>query len=335
MDNYSKIKEIKDKFLSFYMMAGYHYVSPAPIIPENDNTIYFSNSAIVPFKKYLTTESPKLATAQKCLRFRGGKNLFNIDEPPYMPYFNMMASIANAKHCQEIAETAQDFLLNTLNIPENRLYADVSSNDPIIIKNFEKYFELHVDDFPDREYQWKFGMNQIYGRGLCFSMRYGDGKTGDLGQIIQINAPNELTNYAFGFGAEKFLKMSENLEHFYEATSVYDITKDIQGPLAWRYMGSVASLCYIYSQNINFDDPKYKKQSKIVSSLLHQTAVVSDLMGIPQSRINADIYKFSALEFNGRTNIEKLLHDIDDTKQKLRHDKSFQLMQQQLSGKTY
>ena len=328
MKNYEKIKDIRDKFLSFYLMSGYRRTRPAPVIPENDETIYFSNSAIVPFKKNLLSECPKLAVAQRCLRFRGGKNLFSIDEPPYMPYFNMMAAIANSKYCQEVAETTQDFLLNTLNIPENNLYADVSSQDKELIKNFERYFELHVDEFADKEYQWKFGIDNVYGRGLCFSMRYGDNKVGDLGQIIQIHAPNEITNYAFGFGVEKFLKMSENHKHFYEATSIYDITKDIEGPMAWRYMSSLASLAYIYSQHIDFNDPQYKKQSKIVSSLLHQLTVVSEVMEIDTSKINADIYKYSAVELDGRTNVDKLLDDLRNAKQKLRHDKNFQILLQ-------
>ena len=85
MENYVRIKEIKDKFLSFYMMSGYNYINPAPIVPENDPTIYFSNSAILPFKKYLATECPRLVSFQKCLRFRGGKNLFDLNERPYMP----------------------------------------------------------------------------------------------------------------------------------------------------------------------------------------------------------------------------------------------------------
>ena len=335
MENYEKIKEIRDSFLSFYMMAGYKCVDPAPLIPENDDTIYFSNSAIVPFKKYLQTDCPRLTVAQKCLRFRGGKNLYDLNEHPYVPYFNMVASITNAKHCQEVAELTQDFLLNSLNIPENKLYADVSSQDPVIIKNFEKYFDLHVDKLEQDEYRWGFGINGVHGRGLCFSMRYGDNKTGDLGQIIQINSDNNKTNYAFGFGIEKFIKMSENLDHFYEATSIYEITKDIQGPLAWRYMSSLSSLCYLYSQNIDFEDPKHKKQNKIVSSLLHQVAVVSELMDIPFSKINADAYKFSMVELNKKTNVDALLRDINNRKQTTRHNKEFQQISRQLSSKTY
>ena len=335
MKNYDKIKEIIDSFLSFYMMAGYKCVNPAPLIPENDDTIYFSNSAIVPFKKYLQTDCPKLTVAQKCLRFRGGKNLYDLSEHPYVPYFNMVASITNAKYCQEVAELTQDFLLNTLNIPEDKLYADVSSQDSVIIKNFEKYFDLHVDELAQDEYRWGFGINGVYGRGLCFSMRYGNNKTGDLGQIIQINSINNTTNYAFGFGIEKFIKMSENLKHFYEATSIYEITKDIKGPLAWRYMSSLSSLCYLYSQNIDFEDSKYKKQNKIVSSLLHQLVVVSELMEIPMSKINADACKFSAVELSKKANINALLRDIDNKKQTMRHDKMFQKISHQLSEKTY
>ena len=331
MENWKKLKLIKDSFYSYYKMAGYDKVASSPLIPKDDNSIYFSNSAIVSFKPYLDKESPRLFNIQRCIRFRGAKDVFNLEEPDYMPYFNMMGSIASSKYWQEVAELSQDFLLNTLNIPEARLYADISSKDTELIKNFGRYFEVQIDKLPDSEYHWKFGLNKIHGRGVCFSMRYGDNQESDLGQIIQINYDNKPTNYAFGFGGEKFLMMYENHKHFYEATSVYDFTKDIKSPLAWRYRSSLASLGYLYNQNVDFDNPQFSKQKKIVSSVLHKFALVTDLLDIPQDRIERDIKSFSMYELNGKTDIQLLLEHINRAKNGVRHDKDFQLLQQKIN----
>ncbi len=331
MDNWKKIKRIKSDFFSYYGMSGYKKTRPSLLIPENDPTIFFSNSAIVAFKPYLAEESPRLFNIQRCVRFRGAKNIFDLQETDYMPYFNMMGTIASARHWQEVAELSQDFLLNTLNIPEKRLYADVSSKDPELIKKFEKYFEIHVDELPNSEYGWTFGLDKIYGRGVCFSLRYGNNQCSDLGQIIQINHDNKPTNYAFGFGAEKFLMMFENHKHYYEATPIYDFTKDLKGPLAWRYMSSVAPLCYLYSQNVNFKDPKYAKQDKIVTSLLHKLAIVSDIMEIPTSRIYQDMRNFSVYELNKETDLPLLMDHVEKSRKALYHDKQFQLLQQKVA----
>lgn len=331
MKNWEKLKLIKDNFYTYYRMAGYDKVASSPLIPKDDQTIFFSNSAIVSFKPYLDKESPRLFNIQRCIRFRGAKDMFDLEEQDYMPYFNMMGSIASSKYWQEVAELSQDFLLNTLNIPEARLYADISSKDPELIKNFSKYFEVQVDKLPDSEYHWKFGLDKIHGRGVCFSMRYGENQESDLGQIIQINYENKPTNYAFGFGAEKFLMMYENHKHFYEATSVYDFTKDMTSSFAWRYRNSLAPLCYLYSQNVNFDNPEYSKQKKIVSSVLHKFALVTDLLAISQERIERDIKLFSLYELNGKTDIPLLLEHIDKAKKGIRHNKEFQLLQQKVN----
>ncbi len=60
MKNWKKLKLIKDNFYTYYRMAGYDKVASSPLTPKDDQTIFFSNSAIVSFKPYLDKESPRL-----------------------------------------------------------------------------------------------------------------------------------------------------------------------------------------------------------------------------------------------------------------------------------
>ena len=64
MKNWEKLKLIKDNFYTYYRMAGYDKVASSPLIPKDDQTIFFSNSAIVSFKPYLDKESPRLFKLQ-------------------------------------------------------------------------------------------------------------------------------------------------------------------------------------------------------------------------------------------------------------------------------
>lgn len=314
MENYKKLKSIKEDFSSYFGMAGYHRIPSSPIIPLNDESILFSNSAILPFKPFLSQESPKLFNIQKCIRFRGGKDLFNLEESPYMSTFDMVGCIVPATSRRHLFEDSQDFLLGTLNINPHNLYIDASSKDKTLADLFSKDYKIVYDRFPQEKYEGNFGMPSISGRCVHFSMLYGNGKTHNFGKIIEIHSGNKVSNYAFGFGLEKYLYMHDNRENYYEATSIYDVTKDIKSPIAWKYMNDVSALCHLYSEKIDYDVPEYAKQKKIVKSLLYKLAVTCELLDIPEARLRRDIELYSKIEYDGQVQIDKLMADFNQTK---------------------
>ena len=314
MYNYQKLKIVKDDFSNYFSILGFKKINPAPLIPDNDTSILFSNSAIVPFKPYLKQDNVKLFNIQKCIRFRGGKDLFNFDEAPYMSTFDMAGAIAPAEYKDILIEDVQDFLLNTLEIPEKKLYVDVSSQDKQLAKDFSQYFEIQYDRLPPSKYDAVFGDDGVSGRCVHFSMYYNNGKTHNFGKIIRVDSDDKTTGYAFGFGLEKFLYMKDDRENYYEATTIYDLTKDIQHPIAWKYMNALSALCYLYSQCVDYNLPQYGKQKKIVKSMLYRLGVVSELLDIPPARIRKDAEHYSALELQHKTNVDLLLHDVQKSK---------------------
>lgn len=332
MENFIKIKQIKDAFYSYYRMAGYHKISSSPLIPDNDDSVLFSNSAILPFKKFLHQESPKLFNLQKCIRFRGGKDLLNPEEPPYMSTFDMAGAIVSASQRDVIIEDSKDFMLNILDIPKDRLFVDLSSQDTQLEHFLTEHYNIRLDRLPQDKYNGNFGMDGISGRCAHFSMIYGNGQVHNFGKIIEISSHGRVQNYAFGFGIEKYLYMHDNRENYYESTSIYDLTKDIKSPMAWKYMNTLSAMCYLYSQNINYSLPRYSKHEKIVKSMLFKLAVISELLGISEKRINHDAQIYSQREFNGNVNVDQLIEDLISSK-KLNHlnSKKNNLMKQNIS----
>src|SRR5260370_22877041 len=69
---------VRKSFLDFFAARGHKIVSSAPLIPEGDPTLLFTNAGMVPFKDYFlgqrTPPPPRLADCQKCLRLSGKHN---------------------------------------------------------------------------------------------------------------------------------------------------------------------------------------------------------------------------------------------------------------------
>ncbi|MBY0421680.1 MAG: alanine--tRNA ligase, partial [Parvularculaceae bacterium] len=73
----TSLKDIRSGFLDFFARRE-HFVAPsAPLVPQNDPTLLFTNAGMVPFKNVFTglERRPyvRAASSQKCVR-AGGKH---------------------------------------------------------------------------------------------------------------------------------------------------------------------------------------------------------------------------------------------------------------------
>src|SRR5204862_428224 len=70
--------QIREGFLDFFRQRGHTVVPSAPLVPENDPSLLFTNAGMVPFKQvFLGNETRPYARAvnsQKCLRISGKHN---------------------------------------------------------------------------------------------------------------------------------------------------------------------------------------------------------------------------------------------------------------------
>ena len=72
-----KTSEIRQSFLDYFESKNHKVVNSSPLIPNNDETLLFTNAGMVQFKDvFLGTDSRsylRAATSQRCIR-AGGKH---------------------------------------------------------------------------------------------------------------------------------------------------------------------------------------------------------------------------------------------------------------------
>jgi alanyl-tRNA synthetase len=64
--------EVRSSFLSFFAGKGHEVCASAPLIPQNDPTLMFTNAGMVPFKDVFTGKDrrpfTRATSSQKCIR---------------------------------------------------------------------------------------------------------------------------------------------------------------------------------------------------------------------------------------------------------------------------
>src|ERR1700745_554287 len=75
--NHMKTKEIRQKFIDYFVSKGHTHVPSSPLVPANDPTLLFTNAGMVQFKDvFLGFEKRpylRATAAQRCVR-AGGKH---------------------------------------------------------------------------------------------------------------------------------------------------------------------------------------------------------------------------------------------------------------------
>ncbi len=127
---------IRQKFLAYFAERQHKIVPSAPIVNKDDPTLMFVNAGMNPFKDYflgnLTSEHPRVADTQTCLRVSGKHN--DLDEVGRDGYhhtmFEMLGNWSFGDYFKkEAIEWAWGFLTDVLGIEKDRLYVSVFGGD--------------------------------------------------------------------------------------------------------------------------------------------------------------------------------------------------------------
>jgi alanyl-tRNA synthetase len=131
-----KSTEIRSSFQEFFRSRGHRPVPSAPLVPQKDPTLLFTNAGMVPFKNYfLGAEKPPSARAvsvQKCLRVSGKHNdLENVGPSPrHHTFFEMLGNFSFGDYFKEDAiRFAWELVTQVWKIPVERLAATVYEED--------------------------------------------------------------------------------------------------------------------------------------------------------------------------------------------------------------
>jgi alanyl-tRNA synthetase len=128
--------QVRQSFLDFFREHGHTIVPSAPLVPQNDPSLLFTNAGMVPFKHvFLGTETrpyKRAADTQACLRISGKHNdLEQVGrDGTHHTLFEMLGNWSFGDYYKrEAISWAWELLTKVWRLPKDRLYATVYTTD--------------------------------------------------------------------------------------------------------------------------------------------------------------------------------------------------------------
>jgi len=128
--------QIRQQFLDFFGARGHTIVPYAPLVPQNDPTVLFTNAGMLQFKDVFlgigARPYMRATDSQKCLRVSGKHN--DLEEVGPSPYhhtlFEMLGNWSFGDYYkQEAIRWAWELLTEVWSLPKDRLYVTCFEDD--------------------------------------------------------------------------------------------------------------------------------------------------------------------------------------------------------------
>ena len=131
-----KTSEIRQSFLNFFDSKDHKVVPSSSLVPNNDETLLFTNAGMVQFKDvFLGTETKdysRATTSQRCIRAGGKHNdLENVGYTlRHHTFFEMLGNFSFGDYFKEDAiKYAWEFLTEVLKLDKDKLWITVYKDD--------------------------------------------------------------------------------------------------------------------------------------------------------------------------------------------------------------
>lgn len=199
--------EIRSKFLDFFKSKEHEIVSSAPVVPQDDPTLMFTNAGMNQFKDVFLGQGnrpySRAVDTQKCIRVSGKHNdLEEVGRDGYHhTFFEMLGNWSFGDYYKkEACSWAWEFLTEVIGLDEDRLYITVYRTDEEameIWKNITGFGEDRIQRFDEKDNFWEMG--EVGPCGPCTEIHYD--RTPDKSGIGLVNADSpsvmEIWNLVF------------------------------------------------------------------------------------------------------------------------------------------
>ncbi|MFQ5668050.1 MAG: alanine--tRNA ligase [Candidatus Binatia bacterium] len=159
--------EIRAAFIDFFRRRGHEVLRSAPLVPEKDPTLLFTNAGMVQFKNvFVGTETrgmSRAVNAQKCLRLSGKHNdLEEVGRDTYHhTFFEMLGNWSFGDYYKrEAIAWAWELLTREWNLPKGSLFATVFRTDDEAERCWRTETDIrpdHILRFGEKDNFWEMG----------------------------------------------------------------------------------------------------------------------------------------------------------------------------------
>ena len=124
-------RELREKFINFFVEKGHKEIPSASLIPENDPTTLFISAGMHPLVPYLLGEphplGKRLCSVQKCLRTG---DIESVGDTYHHTFFEMMGNWSLGDYWkEEIIQASFEFLTKILNISAEKISVTCFAGD--------------------------------------------------------------------------------------------------------------------------------------------------------------------------------------------------------------
>ncbi len=132
----SSYNDIRKSFIDYFVKNNHNHVKSASLIPQNDDSLLFTNAGMVPFKDIFTAvtkpEHNRAVSSQKCLRAGGKHN--DLDNVGYTArhhtFFEMLGNFSFGDYFREQAILyAWEYLTKEIGLNKDKLIITVHQTD--------------------------------------------------------------------------------------------------------------------------------------------------------------------------------------------------------------
>ena len=201
--------DVRREFLEFFASRGHKIIRSAPVIPQSDPTLLFTNAGMNQFKGIFLgqekIESPRVANSQKCIRVSGKHNdLEEVGKDTYHhTFFEMLGNWSFGDYYKaEAVQMAWELLTEVWKLPTERLWVTIYQDDEEALQAWQRIAGLdqsRVLRFGEKDNFWEMG--ETGPCGPCSEIHYYTGPHPENQQAEMINSGNpeyiELWNLVF------------------------------------------------------------------------------------------------------------------------------------------
>jgi len=257
-------KELRNMWIDFYKEKGHAFIPSASLVPENDPSVLFTTAGMHPLVPYLLGENhpcgKRLVDIQKCVRTG---DIEEVGDNYHCTFFEMLGNWSLGDYFKkEKVAWSFEFLTSPkyLNIPKEDLAVTVFAGDETAPRDnvcYEAWRKCGIDEskifFLPKEHNWWILASGIGPCGPDSEMFIDTGKpkcceecnpSCSCGKYVEVGndvymefvkktkdgkvEPNSQKNVDTGFGFDRLLYISNELESVYDTELFVPIIKKIE-----------------------------------------------------------------------------------------------------------